>query len=320
MGFRILILGAGLITLTLLAGAVFTFWRTGWVEEQYPPSGQFLEVPGARLHFQISGTASKELPTLFLLHGASTNLNDFNALLKNLPPELHVVRVDRPGAGYSVQHGGGWMDPAQQTQAVIALQQSLNISRAVWVGHSLAGSLVMTGLADYPQQVAGGVMLAGAAYSWEGGVDFIDHLPAFPVLGPVLTHSVISPAGALKFEQGIESAFAPNPVTEDYRSSSAIDLYLRPSQFAATARDVSNLSDYFTQRTGEYSRITQPLLLIHGDEDTIVPAWNHADRLIKALPSATYHTLAQTGHQPHHVHAQAVSDWIMGFLSSRRWD
>lgn len=173
----------------------------------------------------------------------------------------------------------------------------------------------MTALKEYPQQVVGGVMLAGAAYSWEGGVDMIDHLPGIPMIGPLLTHSLITPIGRAKFDAGIETAFAPNSVPTHYRKRSAIDLYLRPAQFTATASDISNLSAYLAGRSGGYGDISQPVLLIHGQADTIVAPWNHADRLINVLPNAVYHRLPNTGHQPHHVYPQQVAEWITEFVA-----
>ncbi|MFK7955150.1 MAG: alpha/beta fold hydrolase [Lysobacterales bacterium] len=316
MGIRILLFSAAVLGLVLALGAVFTLWRTQRTESQYPPVGQLHELAEGVLHYYQTGTPAVGTPTLILLHGASTNLNDFYALTAEFPDHLHWVSVDRPGAGYSTRRSGGWMNPAAQAASVMALQKSLNISQAIWVGHSLAGSLVMTGLQEYPQHVIGGVMLAGAAYSWDGGVDLIDHLPAVPVVGPLLTHSLIAPAGSAKFDAGIATAFAPDPVPPHYRQRSAIDLYLRPAQFTTTASDIANLSGYFEARSDSYADISQPVLLIHGDADTIVAAWNHADRLIDVLPNATYHRLPNTGHQPHHVYPRRVAQWISDFVDT----
>ncbi len=301
--------------LLLLSGAAFTAVRTSRVEAAHPPVGDYMQQPEVRLHYTVTGQPTAGQPALILLHGATTNLNDFFSIRDRLSASMQVVAVDRPGAGYSRQTGSEWMNPAAQARAILSLQAELGITRAVWAGHSLAGSVVMAGLLNAPEQVVGGVMLAGAAYPWEGGVDLINHVPAVPLLGPVVTHSLIAPAGTLRLESGIENGFAPDEVIPAYRERSAIDLYLRPGHFAATARDIRRLSEYLAEPSQRYGGISQPVLLIHGDADTIVPAWNHADRLVEVLPSATYHRLPGTGHQPHHVHADKVAGWIESFMS-----
>ncbi|MEM7705132.1 MAG: alpha/beta hydrolase [Pseudomonadota bacterium] len=303
--------------LLLLSGAAFTAARTSRAEAAHPPVGAFMQQPGVRLHYRVTGPATPGKPALFLLHGATTNLNDFFSLTDRLSASLQVVAVDRPGAGYSHQTGTQWMNPAAQAQAILALQLELGIPRAVWAGHSLAGSVVMAGLLDAPEQVVGGVMLAGAAYPWDGGVDWINHVPGVPVLGPLVTHSLIAPAGSLRLDSGIINGFAPDPVIPSYRERSGIDLYLRPGHFAATARDIRQLSEYLVEPSRRYGEITQPVLLVHGDADTIVPAWNHADRLVEVLPAVTYQRLPGTGHQPHHVHADRVAGWIETFIDEQ---
>ncbi len=51
----------------------------------------------------------------------------------------------------------------------------------------------------------------------------------------------------------------------------------------------------------------KPLLMIHGKMDDVVPAWNHADRLMKLLPQAEPVELPETGHAPHHVRTEEVA-------------
>lgn len=294
----------------VLAGVVFTQWRSQWSERRFPAHGRFFEHPAARIHYTDRGQGS----TIILLHGASTQLRDFFAIEPGLSARYRVICVDRPGSGYSEYRQRDWLDPAQQAAIVLALMDALEIDQAVWAGHSLAGSVVMAGLLEAPRRVRGGILLAGAAYPWEGGVDLIDHLPGYWLIGPLLTHALIAPAGHLFLQPGLQSAFAPERPTGDYRQRSGIDLYLRPRQFAATARDIRSLSEFLQGQSRRYDQLTQPLLLIHGDADDIVPAWNHADRLIRIRPDARYHVIEGGGHQPHHVHAERVVRWIDQFM------
>ena len=298
----------------IVLGALLTLWRTHWAEARFPALGQFFELPQVRLHYTDQNRASGN-GTLVLLHGASTNLRDFHTLSLALGVHQRVISIDRPGSGYSTQKSRAWLDPAAQAAAIMELLQALGITESVWVGHSLAGSIVMAGLLNHPERVRGGVLIAGAAYPWNDGVDFINHLPGYMIVGPLVSHTLIAPLGHLRLDGGLSQAFAPEIVLDGYRDTTGIDLYLRPAQFAATGRDVRLLSDYLTEQSKRYTQITQPMLLIHGDSDDIVPAWNHADRLIELLPQARYHRIAGGGHQPHHVHAAQVAAWIREFAA-----
>ena len=118
-------------------------------------------------------------------------------------------------------------------------------------------------------------------------------------------------------EDQIEAAFAPNEPSPDYRRDTAIDLLLRPSQFSINGRDVRMLSSFLERQSRRYGAIEQPLLLIQGEEDDIVPAWNHADRLVKLLPQAEFRGLPATGHLPHHVRPEEVASEIARFACAR---
>jgi pimeloyl-ACP methyl ester carboxylesterase len=205
------------------------------------------------------------------------------------------------------------MDPQAQAVAIHDALQKLGLKRAVWVGHSWAGAIVMAGLLKYPYDVTGGVLLGGAAYPWQGGVDWSNHIADIPIIGGLFAHAALVPVGRLLMDEMITAAFLPNQPPANYRQETGIDLVLRPSPFIINGRDVRLLSDFLKKQSPYYSTINQPLLIIHGRDDDIVPAWNHADRLIKLLPKAEFSELPATGHAPHHVHTNQVARLITDF-------
>lgn len=171
----------------------------------------------------------------------------------------------------------------------------------------------MAGLLKFPHEVTGGVLLSGAAYHWQGGVDWSNHVADIPVVGQLFTYAALMLAGRLLMDKIIAVAFLPNQPSPNYRQRTGIDLVLRPSQFTLNGRDVRLLSDFLEQQSEQYPTIRQPLLMIHGREDDIVPAWNHANRLIDLLPQAVLSELPGTGHAPHHVHTDEVASQIARF-------
>ncbi len=300
----------GVVLIAVAALFVFTRWELARLEQRYPPVGEPVRLYGLKLHYAQAGSG----PVVVLLHGSSTNLRDFTAsIFDPLSRHCRVVAFDRPGHGYSTYPLKSWMNPREQAEAVRNALLKLGIERAVWLGHSWAGSVVMAGLLDFPDEVTGGVLLGGAAYPWEGGVDWINHIIDSPVAGPLFKQTLLVPAGKLLMNKQISAAFVPNGPPPDYRTRTAIDLVLRPSQFTINGRDVRLLSDFLVEQSKRYQEIQQPLLMIHGESDDIVPAWNHADRLVKLLPQAELVEIPATGHAPHHVRTEEVARRIARF-------
>ncbi len=300
----------GVVLIAVAALFVFTRWELARLEQRYPPVGEPVRLYGLKLHYAQAGSG----PVVVLLHGSSTNLRDFTAsIFDPLSRHCRVVAFDRPGHGYSTYPLKSWMNPREQAEAVRNALLKLGIERAVWLGHSWAGSVVMAGLLDFPDEVTGGVLLGGAAYPWEGGVDWINHIIDSPVAGPLFKQTLLVSAGKLLMNKQISAAFVPNGPPPDYRTRTAIDLVLRPSQFTINGRDVRLLSDFLVEQSKRYQEIQQPLLMIHGESDDIVPAWNHADRLVKLLPQAELVEIPATGHAPHHVRTEDVARRIARF-------
>ena len=299
------------VVLTAMAGTFFfSRWELSRLEVLYPPIGEQMRLDGFRLHYVEAGKG----PAVVLIHGSSTNLRDFTAsIFDPLTRYCRVVAFDRPGHGYSTYPRQFWMNPEEQATAIQDALKQLGIERAVWLGHSWAGAVVMAGLLKYPREVTGGVLLSGAAYHWQGGVDWSNHLVDVPVVGPLFAHAALMPAGRFLMDKEIAAAFLPNRPPSNYRQRTGIDLVLRPSQFTINGRDVRLLSDFLVQQSERYSKIEQPLLMIHGREDDIVPAWNHADRLTELLPQAVLSELPATGHAPHHVHTEEVAREVARF-------
>jgi pimeloyl-ACP methyl ester carboxylesterase len=302
----------GLALAGLLGLFTYSRWEVSRIEARYPPIGSQLQLDGFQLHYIDEGSG----PTVVLLHGSTTTLRDFAAsIFGPLSRHCRVVAFDRPGHGYSNYPGQFWMNPREQAAAVHDALRKMGIEQSIWVGHSWAGSVVMAGLLHFPNTVTGGVLLGGAAYPWQGGVDWSNHIADMPIVGPLFTRTALVPFGRLRMEGAIAAAFSPNRPPADYRRRTGIDLVLRPSQFIVNGRDVRLLSDFLEEQSKRYGAIDQPLLLIHGRDDDIVPAWNHADRLVRLLPQAVFHELPDTGHAPHHAHANKVARLIRDFAS-----
>lgn len=294
-----------------LAGlALYSHIGATRAEQRFPPIGDFVEVEGLRMHFVEQGRG----PSLVLIHGASTSLLDFQAsLTKPLSTAHHVVTVDRPGHGYSERPAGGWPNPAAQARLIRGLLRELGVENPILVGHSWSGSVVLAYLLAYPDEAAGGVLLAGGSHPWEGGVAWHNDLAGIPVLGHLFARTLVYPLGRLALETAVAGVFDPDPVPDGYRARTGVELSLRPNVFLANAEDIRRLSSFLAEQSRGYKDIRRPLLLVTGDQDRIVPSWNHAARLIRQAPKAELAVLEGAGHALHHAHSRRVASLIGSF-------
>ena len=172
----------------------------------------------------------------------------------------------------------------------------------------------MAYLLNFPDTVSGAVLLAGATHSWDTGVSANVQLAGVSVVGNLFASTLVMPIGQLVFDQAVKNVFEPEQPTDDYREKTGAILALRPDAFQSSAQDVRNLSDFLERQAKRYGEIRQPLLMITGEKDTIVPAWNHADRVEKQVPQSVQISLQGAGHALHHSRADEVEALIRAFV------
>ena len=325
-----------LVAATLLAAGLAAWSaRTARADEaDHPPAGRFVEVDGARVHYVRRGPApssdpssdpssipSSGDPTLVFLHGASTSLLDaVPALLPALAERFDVVAIDRPGHGYSERGapapGSGWVDPLAQAERVAGALDALGVERPVWIGHSWAGAVTLAALLELPEDdVAAGVVLAGAIYPWDTGSPWHVELAALPVVGPLFAAVAIEPAGRLALEPALRYTFAPEPVPEGYVEATGTLLSLRPRTYRHNAVDLTRLSGWLEDASARWPEIDRPVLSIAGGADRVVPPARHAERLEAARPATTSVTIDGAGHGLIHTRAARIADEIEAFAA-----
>src|SRR5207302_6041453 len=137
-----------ILTLVLCVLAAATSVGVAKLEAAHPPTGQFVEVQGVRLHVVVLGLAHGSPgadPAVVLIHGASGNLEDMRlALGEQLALSHRVILIDRPGHGWSSRPDGDeYASPARQAELIAGALEQLGVRRAILVGHSWGGACAM---------------------------------------------------------------------------------------------------------------------------------------------------------------------------------
>ncbi|MBX2856376.1 MAG: alpha/beta hydrolase [Rhodobacteraceae bacterium] len=277
------------------------------VEARYPPLGQFVAIPGGRLHYLDRPGLTPEAPAIVLIHGASGNLRDFAFdLMGRLPRTNRVIAVDRPGLGHSDR--GALADahrPDVQAKLIRDALAGAGVSRAVVVGHSFGAAPALAWALDAPESVAGVGTLAGATHPFPGGVGFMYEMLASDLFGGVAT----ALAGTFFSEEGVGDAiariFKPQSAPEGYIEYVGAGLALRPDTLRWNAEDLTQLNGFLTLQQPRYPEISASIEIIHGEADDVVSLKIHGAQLAQEAPRARLTALPGVGHMPHHAAPEA---------------
>jgi pimeloyl-ACP methyl ester carboxylesterase len=268
------------------------------LQRAYPVQGRMVEVADAKLNVLDIGARDAASPPILMIHGASSNLEAMRQPLgEMLASRNHrVILIDRPGHGWSTRARLEDSTPAIQGRMIDEALEKLGIDRAVLVVHSWSGALGARMALDYPQRVAGLVMLAPVAYPWPGGVGWYNRLATMPVIGPLLAYTITLPLGYFLAEPGARNVFLPQLMPEDFIRDTATPLLLRPREFLANARDLVTLKAAVAEQSPRYADIKAPATVISGELDKTVSTDRHSRPFAKAVPRAKLIVLPDVGH------------------------
>jgi pimeloyl-ACP methyl ester carboxylesterase len=267
------------------------------LQRSYPAQGRTIEVAGAKLHVVDIGPRDAAGPPIVMIHGASSNLEAMRHPLGERLAQAHrVILIDRPGHGWSTRADFQDSTPAIQARMIDEALQKLGIGSAIFVVHSWSGALGARMALEYPQRVAGLVMLAPVLYPWPGGVGWYNKLVTTPAIGKLLAYTITLPLGYLVAERGARSVFLPQTMPANFIKESATPLLLRPREFLANAWDLVTLKAAVTEQSPRYGDIAAPVVIITGEPDKTVFTNRHSRPFAATVAQTKLVVLPDVGH------------------------
>jgi pimeloyl-ACP methyl ester carboxylesterase len=243
-------------------------------------------------------------PVVFI-HGIGASLYSWR---HTLPPVVsagyRVVAFDNRGFGFSDQSPQHYRN-ADYVRLVVALLDSLGISSAVLVGHSMGGTIAADVALAHPDRVRGLVLIDAAGYGvrWPG----VLKVARWPFIGAIATTF----RGRWFTERLLRSSFAdPAKVTE-----ADVDQYYAPVPqpgFGRALRGV--LREFrFDSLGGRLTRVQAPTLVLWGTADRWIPVRDGA-RFARELPRSEFIVIERSGHNPQEESSDRVNELLLGFL------
>lgn len=276
-------------------------------ERAHPPTGRFMTVDGVRLHY-VDSEGPGQPVVMFHGNGAMIADLEISGIVARSARRYRTIVFDRPGYGYSERPRGRNWGPSEQAALFAKALADLGVERPILLGHSW-GTLVALAMAlEHPMQVSG-LVLASGYYFPQARADVVAlSVPALPLLGGVLRHTLAPALVRSMAPRAIGRMFAPLPVTEDFRARFPLELCFRPGQIRASSEEVGVMNAAAAALARRYHEIAVPTAIIAGEADEIVETPFHSIRLAEHIPDATLHLLPEMGHMLHHFEAEKLAD------------
>lgn len=283
-------------------------------EELADEDSLFIEVNGLKVHYKMVGQGQ---PVFILLHGFGASLFSWHKVMPQLSTYGTVIAYDRPAFGLTERpldwEGVNPYSPEAQVDLVIGLMDALEIESAILVGNSAGGKVAFETALAHPDRVQALVAVDAAVYGGGGAPAWAQPLlrtPQIRHLGPLLVRQIEKNGEAF-----IQTAWHdPTKITVEtlagYRLPLRAEDWDRALWELTAASSESNLVDRIPE-------IQQPVLVITGDDDRIVPT-EQSVQLARNLPQAQLSVLPNCGHLPHEECPQAFMQVVEPFLYGLR--
>ena len=222
---------------------------------------------------------------------------------------LRCVGYDRPGYGGSSPHRG--RDVASAAADVAAVADALDIGVFATIGASGGGPHALACAARLPGRVTGVVSVAGLA---PFGADGLDWFAGMAEAGAAELHAAVRGPTALEQHLG-STDFDPEIFTSSDHAALADDWrWLGTTAQKALASGFGGVVDddlaYVAPWGFDPSEITTRVLLVHGDDDRVVPS-THGEWLAGHIGGAELWRRPGDGHVSVLRSCAAALDWLL---------
>lgn len=307
----VLIVAVAIAAVALLFALLFLFtWRTARkIEAALPPTGKFVDVPGARLHVVERGQG----PAVLLVHGLSGQLGNFDfGMIEPLSRDFRVVAIDRPAAGYSTREPGTAADLRAQADALAALIAKLGLDKPLVVGHSLGGAISLALATYHPERVGALALIAPLTHPPE------EISPVFKAMTvqrawvrKLMAWTLVMPMSIRRREMVMDIVFGPDPVPKDFPTRGGGLLALRPSHFIGASEDLIGVAHSLPPLLPKYPELRVPVSILYGRSDRILDYRLNGEGFVAKVPAARL-TLVDGGHMLPVTAVDTCIDFVRG--------
>lgn len=259
-----------------------------------------------RNNVQVFGAGQQ--PIMFA-HGFGCDQRIWRLLTPAFADQYRLVLFDYVGAGESDHEAFDrerYRDLHGYAQDVLDICAALDLSRLIFVGHSISGMIGLLAAIRAPERFERLIMIGSSAHYLNEPPDYLGGFEQAELEGmfDLMERNYFGWANFLA-PLAMQNADRPDLARELEQSLRAID--------PAIARDFARAT-FFTDNRRDLPLCATPALLLQCVEDLIVPP-PAAEYLHRHLPASTLRLIQATGHYPHVSHASETIGLIKEYLN-----
>ena len=227
-------------------------------------------------------------PPLLLLHGSGpgvTALANWRPIVPTFAADRRVIAPDQLGFGATATGERRTYGRVPWTKHALALLDELGIEQVDVIGNSMGGAIALSLAVARPAAVRRIVLMGsmGVAMPLPDGLDGVwRYTPSVEEMRRVI--------GLFAYDRGL--------ITDDLvrmRYEASNDPAVRESWDAMFPAPRQRWVDDLALSGAELTAVRQPVLMVHGRDDKVVP-WSSSAALLELLPDSRLHVLARCGH------------------------
>jgi len=236
-----------------------------------------------------------------LLHGFPLDSTIWMQQKQQLSQRFRVITPDLRGHGRNPAPEGVY-EMSSMARDVVDLLDSLDIKKAVIMGHSMGGYVALAAWNIAPERFLGlGLIASQAGADSEEGRQ-----------GRYKTAEKVAAEGSKVIADAmIPELFAPDADVAIVESVRQLILKTAPAGIIGTLKGMAVRAD----STSVLPTINVPVLILAGEKDAIIPP-TKAEAMASALPSATLVMVANAGHMPMLEQPEATTTAMSKFLAA----
>lgn len=269
-------------------------------------STRFLTRDGVRLAYQVYGAADADAAPLVMIMGLAGVKEDWRQLAPELAADRPVLVMDNRGIGESEVPAGPYT-MSQFVDDVLAIMDEVGWAQADVLGISMGGMIAQQLVLTRPARVRRLVL----GCTMHGGPRQVPPSPA--VLQALMPQRGVDPRSAHRQALGVN--YTPAWIeAQPERFEALLEenlRYRRPARGIMAQMQAIQKFDV----ENELARIENPALVLHGDEDQLLPLPN-GESLASSIPQARLHVLHRCGHLFWHMNPTESLHVIRTFLDA----
>ncbi|MDN4526787.1 alpha/beta fold hydrolase [Fictibacillus fluitans] len=240
------------------------------------------------IHYEDFPPPNADAKILILIHGFLSSTISFRQLIPYLTDEYHVVAIDLPGFGKSEKSKHYTYSLANYGKLVLSFIKEMGWSKVMLVGHSMGGQVALHASRQDGTLIDKLVLLGCSGYIKRAGTPIIccSYLPFFSwgLKRWVLKKDIRNDLSGVLHNMNLVT----DELIRDYREQ-----FLEEGFFDSLIRLLRHREGDL--KPFELNSIQHPILLIHGDDDRVIPL-STGKRLNSDLKNSRLIVYKDTGH------------------------